>query len=661
LRTSGTLERIGMSWQENLLVQFVPDLGTKVWVVSDPDSLIRNEDVLPKLEGKGFEVMNFEDPMVFRFEYESRIRPAWESGCTRPLVILCGDFDENSARLPGDLLIASKSLKFGIDELFPGMDAKVLRELPSEKWAKVMEYLKQRPGKKFTSRETEEVILRLCYKMVPDIMDGPADFMRRLLDTHLLGLPLGNRVASRVAKEMESSSELNGWPVEKLCSETSFFWNFIQRGWENYVQGANAESNDVPAIPFEEPVVFGQLPRLFEQRILKKIDRSEVGEFKDWMSVGLQGNKSEERRVSNADWKKLLEGIPQEGASHREWMQLGMRYSKMVSEAFRSDVSLTEEYFWEKVWPVVDDSFLAWISNAMSGLRNLSPVPPVMTHHANKQMLRWSRKGKKVALVVLDGLSLAGWSTIRDSLLGTMKSDSDCDESAMFSWLPSLTPVCRQALYAGMEPWLFKDTDDRTNCDARRWEEFWTSQGNFQAKEVGHALIDGDGDDLKNVLPSDESRVKILGVTVSKPDEIMHGMKLGWQGWHQQMELWMRNGFLSKLVDGLIKKDFVVCLSADHGNLESVGIGKVNQGVWATTRGQRIRRYTEPDLRDKTAEELSGTTHPGFLHSDEEFMLYPKGRGAFVGKGDVVVTHGGPSLDELLVPWIVFKGRNKEL
>ena len=42
-------------------------------------------------------------------------------------------------------------------------------------------------------------------------------------------------------------------------------------------------------------------------------------------------------------------------------------------------------------------------------------------------------------------------------------------------------------------------------------------------------------------------------------------------------------------------------------------------------------------------------------------MLYPKGRGAFVAKDDVVVTHGGPSLDELLVPWIVIKGKDQEI
>lgn len=657
MHIGGTVKRLTMSWQEDLLVQFVPDLGTNVWVVSDPDSLIRNEDVLPKLEEKGFEVIAFEDPMVFRFEYESRIRTAWEIGGSRPLVILCDDLDESTSHLPGDLLITSKTLKFGIDQLFPGMDGAILRELPSEKWGAILAYLEGQPRKKHTSRETEDVILKLCYKIVPEIMDGPSDLLRRLSDTHLLGFPIGKRLASRVARELETGSGLKGWPVEKLCSETSFFWRFLQIGWENYLSGAKTE---VP-IPFEEPVVFGQLPRLFEQRILKKVDRSGIGEAKDWMSIGLQGEKKEESLVTNADWEKVLEGIPEAGAAHREWMQFGMRYSKMVSETFRQGSTQCHRHFWDSVWPAVDNSFLKWASHSMSGLRNLSPVPPVMTHHANKQMLRWSRKGKKIALIVLDGLSLSGWSTIRDSLLGNLRTEADCEETGMFSWLPSLTPVCRQALYSGMEPRLFEESQEYTNYDARRWEEFWTSQGNFQPKEIDHALIDGDMDDLGDVVPSDESRVKILGATISKPDEIMHGMKLGWEGWHQQLELWMKKGFLSKLVDELLKKDFIVSLSADHGNLESVGIGKVNQGVWAKTRGQRIRKYSESDLRDKTAEELSGTTHSGFLNREDEFMLYPKGRGAFVAKDDVVVTHGGPSLDELLVPWIVIKGKDQEI
>jgi hypothetical protein len=646
-----------MNWREDMLLRFIPDSGTKVWVVSDPDSLVRNEDILPKLEERGFDVISFDDPMVFRFEYESRIRPAWEKGGQRPLVILCEDYDENVNALPSDVLISAKLLKFGIDQFFPDLDATLLRELPLEMWETVLKYLAGQPRKKHTRRETEDLILRICYKIVTDIMDGPADLVRRLSDKHLLGLPIGPKLASKVADDLKNRTGFQDWPIQKLCSDASFFWNFLQVGWGNYVNGTKNDVN----IPFEEPVVTGQLPRLFEQRILERINVPNTKDIKEWMLVGVKSENKETSSVSKADWEKVIEAIPQADASHKEWIQFGLRYSKMVSEIFRKNHEPLSQYFWEVSWPAIDNAFVQWASNAMSGLRNLSPVPPVMTHHANKQMLRWSRKGKKIALIVLDGLSMSGWATIRDSLLENLSNEADCNESGMFSWLPSLTPVCRQALYSGMEPWLFKETEEYTNYDGRRWEEFWTAQGNFQPKEIYHTLVDGDLDDIEKTVPSDESRVKILGVTVSKPDEIMHGMKLGWEGWHQQLELWMKKGFLSRLVDGLLEKDFVVALSADHGNLEANGIGKVNQGVWAKTRGQRIRRYSEPDLRDKTAEDFKGTTHSGFLHGDEDYMLYPKGRGAFVAKDDVVVTHGGPSLDELLVPWAVIKGKDQEL
>ena len=157
----------------------------------------------------------------------------------------------------------------------------------------------------------------------------------------------------------------------------------------------------------------------------------------------------------------------------------------MVSEIFRKSHEPLSQYFWEVSWPAIDNAFVQWASNAMSGLRNLSPVPPVMTHHANKQMLRWSRNGNKIALIVLDGLSMSGWATIRDSLLGNLCNEADCNRSGMFSWLPSLTPVCRQALFSGMEPWLFKETEEYTNYDGRRWEEFWTAQ-NFQPKNLSY-------------------------------------------------------------------------------------------------------------------------------------------------------------------------------
>ena len=61
---------------------------------------------------------------------------------------------------------------------------------------------------------------------------------------------------------------------------------------------------------------------------------------------------------------------------------------------------------------------------------------------------------RKVALVVMDGLSLDQWVTIRESALAGLP-ELLCRESALFAWVPTLTAVSRQALFAGKVPLFF--------------------------------------------------------------------------------------------------------------------------------------------------------------------------------------------------------------
>ncbi len=151
--------------------------------------------------------------------------------------------------------------------------------------------------------------------------------------------------------------------------------------------------------------------------------------------------------------------------------------------------------------------------------------------------------------------------------------------------------------------------------------------------------------------------INAFGLTVSQPDEIMHGATLGWPGWHQQLELWMRTGFLSQLVDRLLAGGFTVCLSADHGNLESIGIAAIQDGVLAERKGQRVRVYPNTTLRNRAHESTgeAGKVWDSALLPEGFFPLFAAGRGAFVTKGDKVVAHGGASLDELLVPWVTIR------
>jgi hypothetical protein len=48
---------------------------------------------------------------------------------------------------------------------------------------------------------------------------------------------------------------------------------------------------------------------------------------------------------------------------------------------------------------------------------------------------------------------------------------------------------------------------------------------------------------------------------------------------------WLTTGFVDRLFSLLLDKGYHIYLTADHGNVESTGVGRPNQGVIAETRG----------------------------------------------------------------------------
>jgi hypothetical protein len=125
-----------------------------------------------------------------------------------------------------------------------------------------------------------------------------------------------------------------------------------------------------------------------------------------------------------------------------------------------------------------------------------------------------------------------------------------------------------------------------------------------------------------------------------------------------QIKTWASDGFLSALIQRLVAENFLVFISADHGNVEAEGIGIPREGTLSETNGQRNRVYSDLRLRAAGQAAIPGSTcwdHHG-LPKDFHCLLAPPGK-AFVQQGKVVVCHGGISLDEVIVPFIEISRR----
>ena len=110
---------------------------------------------------------------------------------------------------------------------------------------------------------------------------------------------------------------------------------------------------------------------------------------------------------------------------------------------------------------------------------------------------------------------------------------------------------------------------------------------------------------------------------------------------------------MNTLLDILLDQGFRVYLTSDHGNVEAVGCGRPSEGAVADLRGERVRIYPDATLRSKVKERFPASLEwdPVGLPNDYLPLLAPSRR-AFVNEKKRLVSHGGISIEELIVPLV---------
>jgi hypothetical protein len=74
-------------WRDKIIQCFQPAVA-RVTAVSDADGLLRDPGVFQAIQAKGFSIVQYEGPVSFRFDYESRFRAKRDAGEKPELVVV---------------------------------------------------------------------------------------------------------------------------------------------------------------------------------------------------------------------------------------------------------------------------------------------------------------------------------------------------------------------------------------------------------------------------------------------------------------------------------------------------------------------------------------------------------------------------------------------
>jgi len=321
----------------------------------------------------------------------------------------------------------------------------------------------------------------------------------------------------------------------------------------------------------------------------------------------------------------------------------------------------------------VDKNYASWFADGDG---------PVMSHTLFQQWIKPELKEQPTLLVVIDNLRYDQWISFEDALTPFYKKNK---EKAYYSILPTATQYARNAIFSGLTPldmekkypkWWKNDTDEggknlfedkflesqlaRLGLDLE-WEYHKIS-----SLKQGRNLVQNFNTQKKNDLTVIVYNfVDMLSHAKTEMDVIKE-LASNDKAYRSLTLSWFKNSPLLEIIQKARTLGMKLIITTDHGTINVQHASKVIGD-----------RETSLNLRYKTGRSLSydakdvlEAKEPAKIHlpnitmsssfifaKNDLFFAYPNNYNHYVSYYRNTYQHGGVSLEEMIIPFVVLEPR----
>lgn len=342
---------------------------------------------------------------------------------------------------------------------------------------------------------------------------------------------------------------------------------------------------------------------------------------------------------SNFDTQQLKDAIETELAQEPvNWPNV----LKIISSGLIAAIG-TKQY--TDIVDIINDAneiFQKDLEKNYAQLKNASAVKSPKIVSKILDYIDFNYKAEKIALIVVDGLSSWQYDLFRDRIQAAKQ------EGCVYSWLPSITQLSRQAIFKGDSP----ERTYRQNPanEEKLWLAYWKNKG-LNSTEIRYQH---ENTKLENLAP-----IKRFALVFKDLDDYMHSSK-DYTDLLKLTENWISRSKIVDVVHQLLNQNFRVFITSDHGNIQATGWrslqGREKLGTNKSgSRSERHIEYSENWLKDDL---LKNNPNLNDSVAQEEQAIYFKNNFSFSSK-ESLVTHGGSHILEVLIPFVEIKNEQQ--
>ena len=630
-------------WQDRVLAPF-RRADAHVVVALDPDRILLEERIYQALRAEGFDLLTYTDPIAFRNAYELGYRAPWDNGEATPRLIV--RFTHTCPELvPYDLLQKGECIRITLAELFPGLEYRTVQALGSRHYDALYTAAQTLRGRRLGSNQTARFILEEVFSIRPDEIRTSIDLIALLCRIHYHHQTVPDILIDHCLETWGGRHDA-GLPAIRDLFEYGAFMAYLQDEWAGYISGGDP----APAVPFDDDRLRSYIDTFFLEGALKPLSVPPSARVPEWAQCGVIRDHDAERVYRlGCLLDRIQKKIPGKDARLDDWKQCAWLWAEAVM-LFSAPPAVLESVKprYQTLHQAIETAFGEWILATFHTLPDRPYLPaPVMVHQIPHYLA--SRGGNRIALIVIDGMALDQWLIIKE-MLG---DDFVCTDDLVCAWIPTLTSISRQSLFAGEKPSLVSEVNGATRSEENLWKTFWESQSRSRSS-IGYSR----GNTLASATEAEElvhdATPAVAGFVINTIDELVHTTMMGTPQMHDSVRRWMEAGGLRRFVTRLLDRDYLVYITADHGNVCASGIGIPRQGDLVDEISLRARVYRHASFAGEAhaAFPKDSCVWPSQYLGTGHAVLLAGGLSAFSPPGSEVLSHGSIALEEVFVPFV---------